>query len=160
MTRQAKLLELNRTALYYKRAPYTQEKLNILNQIDEIYTDNPNYGYRMIHQQLIENGCNIGNNMVLKYMKILGIEALYPHKKRVTTIKHTKHPIYEYLLKKHWYKTGERTRAVKVDAPNEVWSGDITYIRTNSGFMYLAAVIDWNTRAILAYKPSSSMDAT
>ena len=47
-----------------------------------------------------------------------------------------------------------------MDKPNEVWSGDITYIRMNGGFIYLAAVIDWNTRAILAYKLSNSMDAT
>jgi len=52
----------------------------------------------------------------------------------------------------------EQTLAVKVDTPNEVWNGDITYIRMNGGFMYLAAVIDWNTRALLAYKISNSMN--
>jgi putative transposase len=159
-TRQANLLEISRSTLYYKPVPFSSLDLQILNQIDEIYVDNPEYGYRMIHQQLLEDGYNIGNNRVLKYMGILGIQALYPQKKKITSIKNSEHPIYPYLLKEYWYKTGQKTKAVKVDTPNEVWSGDITYIRMNGGFMYLAAIIDWNTRAILAYKLSNSMDAT
>lgn len=160
MTRQAELIELNRSALYYKPVGLSSADLQILNQIDEIYTDNPEYGYRMIHQQLIEDGYRIGNNRVLKYMGVLGIVALYPHKKKLTSIKNSEHSIYSYLLKEYWYKTGKKSKAVKVEAPNEVWSGDITYIRMNGGFMYLAAIIDWNSRAILAYKLSNSMDAT
>ena len=113
--------------------------------------DNPDYGYRMIHRQLIEDGYAIGNNRVLKYMGMLGIQALYPHKKKITSLKNSEHPVYPYLLKPYWYKTGHKTKAVKVDTPNGVWSGDITYIRMNGGFMYLAAVIDWNSRAILAH---------
>jgi putative transposase len=175
MTRQAKLIELNRSALYYKPVGFNNMDLQILNQIDEIYTENPEYGYRMIHQQLKEDGYRIGNNRVLKYMGMLGIQALYPHKKKLTSIKNAEHPIYPYLLKEYWYKTGKKSKAVKVDRPNEVWSGDITYIRMNGGAMaksltlsqiflthllYLAAVIDWHSRAILAYKLSNSMDAT
>jgi len=49
---------------------------------------------------------------------------------------------------------------ILIATPNEVWSGDITYIRINGGFMYLAAVIDWHTKAILSYKISNSMDVT
>jgi putative transposase len=160
MTRQAKLIELNRSALYYKPVGFSNMDLQILNQIDEIYTDNPEYGYRMIHQQLIEDGYRIGNNRVLKYMGLLGIQALYPHKKKLTSSKDAEHPTYPYLLKEYWYKTGKKSKSVKVDTPNEVWSGDITYIRMNGGFMYMAAIIDWHSRAILAYKLSNSMDAT
>jgi putative transposase len=160
MTRQTKLLCINRTTLYYKPVPFSNINLKILNQIDEIYVDNPDYGYRMIHQQLLEDGHNIGDDRVLKYMRLLGIQALYPHKKRNTSIKNSEHPVYQYLLKPYWYKTGQKTKAVKVDTPNEVWSGDITYIRTNGGFVYLAAVIDWHSKAILSYKISNSMDAT
>lgn len=160
MTRQTKLIAMNRSTFYYKPIPFSKENLKILNQIDEIYTDNPEYGYRMIHQQLLEDGYPIGGDRVLKYMGILGIQALYPRKKRVTSINNREHKLYEYLLGEYWYKTGQKTKAVKVDTPNEVWSGDITYIRMNGGFMYLAAVIDWNSRAILSYKISNSMDAT
>jgi putative transposase len=160
LTRQTALLGISRSSLYYKPVPLSDTNLAILNRMDEIYTDNPEYGYRMIYQHLLEDGYHIGNNRVLKYMGILGIQALYPHKKRNTSIQQKQHPIYPYLLTDYWYKTGQKTKAVKVDTPNEVWSGDITYIRTNGGFMYLAAIIDWNTRAILAYKLSNSMDAT
>ena len=160
MTRRTALLGISRSSLYYKPVPLSDTNLAILNRMDEIYTDNPEYGYRMIYQHLLEDGYHIGNNRVLKYMGILGIQALYPHKKRNTSIRQKQHPIYPYLLTDYWYKTGQKTKAVKVDTPNEVWSGDITYIRMNGGFMYLAAIIDWNTRAILAYKLSNSMDAT
>jgi putative transposase len=92
-------------------------------------------------------------------MGILGIQAIYPTKKRLTSLKNREHKIYPYLLKECWTTTG-KTKQVQVDTPNEVWSGDITYIRTNGGFMYLAAIIDWHTRAILSYKLSNTMDAT
>lgn len=132
---------------------------SLMHTIDEIATDNSEYGYRYIYRQLIEDGYIIGKDRVLKYMQSMGIQAIYPTKKRLTSIKNPEHKIYEYLLKPYWTRTG-RTKQVYVPTPNEVWSGDITYIRTNGGFMYLAAVIDWHTKAILAYKISNSMDAT
>ncbi|MBD3796074.1 MAG: IS3 family transposase, partial [Epsilonproteobacteria bacterium] len=118
-----------------------------LHAIDEIYTDNSEYGYRFIHKQLLEDGHSIGKDRVLKYMGILGIQAVYLAKKRVTSLKNSEHKIYPYFLKEYRTTTG-KTKRVYVDTPNEVWSGDITYIRTNGGFMYLTAIIDWHTKAI------------
>ena len=114
--------------------------------IDEIATDNSEYGYR-----LLEDGYNIGKDRVLKYMQFMGIQAIYQIKKRLTSIKNKEHKVYEYLLKEYWITTG-KIKQINVPSPNGVWSGDITYIRTNGGFMYLAAVIDWHSKAILAYK--------
>jgi putative transposase len=158
-TSQCKLLGVNRSSYYYKPKPMSQRNIKILHAMDEIYTDNPDYGYRFIYEQLKENGYSIGINRVLKYMKILGIQAIYPTKKRLTSIKSDEHKIYPYLLKPYWSRE-DKKRSVKVDNPNEVWSGDITYIRINGGFMYLCAIIDWHSRAILSYKLSNSMDAT
>ncbi len=158
-TRQCQLLKLSRASLYYKPRPMSIRDKKILDAIDEIYTDNSEYGYRMIHRQLLEDGHSIGKDRVLKYMGILGIQAIYPTKKRVTSLKNSEHKIYPYLLKEYWTTIG-KTKQVQVDTANEVWSGDITYIRTNGGFMYLAAVIDWHTRAILSYRLSNTMDAT
>ena len=158
-TRQCELIDLNRATLYAQPRPMNNTNLQILHKMDEIYTDNSDYGYRMIHQGLLEKGFSIGKDRVLKYMGVLGIQAIYPTKKRLTSLKHPAHKIYDYLLKPYWTKNG-RTKSVYVPTANEVWSGDITYIRVNGGFMYLAAVIDWHTRAILAYKISNSMDAT
>lgn len=158
-TTQCELLGIGRATHYYKPAPISKLNLKIMHTIDEIATDNSEYGYRFIHQQLLEDGYSIGKDRVLKYMQFMGIQAIYPTKKRLTSIGNPEHKIYEYLLKEYWTRTG-RTKQIYVPTPNEVWSGDITYIRTNGGFMYLAAVIDWHTKAILAYKISNSMDAT
>lgn len=158
-TRQCQLLRVSRASLYYKPRPMPLRDKKILDAIDEISTDNSEYGYRMIHRQLLEDGHSVGKDRVLKYMGILGIQAIYPTKKRVTSLKNSEHKIYPYLLKEYWTTVG-KTKQVQVDTPNEVWSGDITYIRTNGGFMYLAAIIDWHTRAILSYRLSNTMDAT
>lgn len=158
-TRQCELLKISRSGTYYKAKVMSLYNLNILNRIDEIYTDNPDYGYRYIYQQLLEDGFNIGRDRVLKYMKMMSIEAIYPHKKKSTSVKDGQHKVYKYLLDKYWNKSG-KTKTLHVPKVNEVWSGDITYIRTNGGFMYMAAVIDWHSKAILSYKLSNSMDAT
>jgi putative transposase len=157
--RQCELLKISRSVVYYKAKVMSQYNLGILNRIDEIYTDNPDYGYRYIHRQLLEDGFNIGRDRVLKYMGIMGIEAIYPHKKKSVSAKDSQHKVYSYLLDKYWFRTG-KTRTVCVPNINEVWSGDITYIRMNGGFMYLAAIIDWHSKAILGYKLSNSMDAS
>lgn len=158
-TKQCELLHVSRSAYYYKPVPISMKDVKIMHVIDEIATDNSEYGYRLVHQQLLEDGYSIGKDRVLKYMQIMGIQAIYPTKKRLTSIKNQEHKVYEYLLKDYWIQTG-KTKQVYVPTPNEVWSGDITYIRINGGFMYLAAVIDWHTKAVLAYKLSNSMDAT
>ena len=156
---QCESLGISRSSYYYQPVPMSQESIRLLHKIDEIATENSEYGYRFIYEQLKEDGYAIGRNRVLKYMGILGIQAIYPTKKKLTSLKNQAHPIYEYLLKQYWTKIGRR-KTVYVPTPNEVWSGDITYIRINGGFMYLAAVIDWHSKAILAYKISNSMDAT
>ncbi len=154
----------------------SQESIKLLHKIYEIATENSEYGYRFIYAQLKEDGYAIGRNRVLKYMGILGIQAIYPTKNKLTSLKNQAHPIYEYLLKHYWTKIGRR-KTIYIPTPNEVWhpkgissqahgSGDITYIRINGGFMYLAAVIDWHSKAILSYKilscpcGTNSMDAT
>ena len=159
-TRQCELLGVSRSSVYYKAKAISLYNLSILNRIDEIYTDNPDYGYRYIYGQLLEDGFNIGKGRVLKYMGMMGIEAIYPHKKKTTTvIEKSQHKVHSYLLDKYWSSSGN-TRTVYVPSSNEVWSGDITYIRMNGGFMYLAAIIDWHSKAILSHKLSNSMDAS
>jgi putative transposase len=102
VSEQCEFISISRSSYYYKAMPMSQENIKILHKIDEIATDNSDYGYRLIHKQLEEDGYTIGKNRVLKYMGILGIQAIYPTKKRVTSIKHPEHKIYEYLLKQYW----------------------------------------------------------
>ena len=155
LSKQCNILGISRASLYYKPKPMSTYNLQILNAMDQIYTDNSEYGYRYIHQELMDNGFTIGKNRVLKYMRMLGIEALHPKPKKLTSIKESEHKIYPYLLSAYH----NDKKQVIVTAPNEVWSGDITYIRMNGGFMYLAAIIDWHSKAILSYKISNTMDA-
>lgn len=157
-TRQCELLKISRSAIYYKAVTISQYQHNIINKIDEIYNHNPDYGYRYVYRQLLEDGFKIGKDRVLKYMGIMGIEAIHPRKKRFISARNSEHKIYSYLLDKYWSKSG-RTRSLHVPSSNEVWSGDITYVRMKGGFMYLAAIIDWHSKAILSYKLSNSMDS-
>lgn len=159
IARQCELLDISRAGVYYKAKVMSLYNLNILNKIDEIFTKNPDYGYRYVHQQLLEDGLKIGKDRVLKYMGMMGIEAIYPHKKKTTSAKNNEHKVYSYLLKSYWAKSG-RSKSVYVPSVNEVWSGDVTYIRTNGGFMYLAAIIDWHSKAVLGYKLSNTMDVS
>lgn len=147
ISEQCEILNISRSSYYYENVPLKEQDIKILHKIDEIYTDTSFYGYRRIHMQLKEYGFNIGVNRVLKYMNILGIQAIFPKKKRLTSIKNHEHKIYPYLLKD-----------IEISKPNQVWSGDITYIRTAKGFVYLAAVIDWHTKSVLSWKVSNSMD--
>jgi putative transposase len=87
-------------------------------------------------------------------MKLMGIIALYPKPK--TTIANKEHTKYPYLLKAFKNENNQ----VVIDKPNHVWSTDITYIKLSSGFVYLAAVIDWHTKKILAWNLSNSMDGS
>lgn len=68
--RQCEILKINRSSVYYKARAMSSYNLGILHRIDEIYTDNPDYGYRYVHRQLLEDGFNIGKDRVLKYMGI------------------------------------------------------------------------------------------
>ncbi|WP_342267970.1 transposase [Candidatus Tisiphia endosymbiont of Empis tessellata] len=105
-TRKYELLKINRSSMYYKAKPFSGYNLNILNKIDEIYTDNPEFGYRYIHRQLLEDGLVIGKDRVLKYMNMIGIEAIYPKRKKLTSGKDKQHKIYSYLLDKYWSNLG------------------------------------------------------
>lgn len=144
---QCEILNLNRSTLYYKYAPeFTEEEKLILNIMDEIFTELPFYGYRRLWRELKKRGYKIGQDKVLNFMHVLGLETLYP-KKRKTSIANKRHRIYPYLLSN-----------VEINKPNQVWCADITYIRLAKGFCYLVVIMDWYSRRILSYKVSNSLE--
>jgi len=154
LTRQCELLGLNRSTLYYKPKGISEYDLKIMRRIDEIYNDVATYGYRRVHARLKEEGWHIGHNKVHRLMQLLGIAAIYPKRKKQTSIKAKEHTIYPYALKAFKNDKGQ----VVVDRPNRVWSGDITYIPVKGGFMYLCAIIDWYSKALLSWRLSNTMD--
>lgn len=158
-TRQCELLNISRSGTYYKPVKLSSSDQSIINRISTIYTENPDYGYRYIHRQLLEEGMLVGRDRVLKYMRMLNIKAIYPHKKKHFPVKNIQNQRYGYLLDKYWNKSG-KTKTLHIPNANDVWRWDITYIRTDGGFVYLAAIIDCHSKAILSYKLSNPMDVT
>ena len=145
LTRQAAVLKLSRSGLYYRPRPVTSADLAVMRRIDELHLDHPFAGSRMLRGLLRGEGVEIGRQRVARMMKRMGIEALY---RRPNTSKPTPgHKIYPYLL-----------RGVAVDRPNQVWAMDITYIPMAHGFVYLAAVVDWFSRRVLAWRVSITLE--
>lgn len=143
---QCKLIGLNRTNLYYTQT-VKYNKIAICKQIQSIYDDIPSYGYLKVHQQLLEDGFEVSPKTVQKYRQEMGLRAILAVKAPYATKGNKEHPIYSYKL-----KDLDITRA------NQVWSTDITYIRIKGGFVYLAAVIDWYSKAVLSWRISNTMD--
>jgi putative transposase len=156
LNKQCKLLHIAKSSLYYEPVKkYSSEyELQLLNAINDIYSEFPYYGTRRIVTALENMGYNVGRKLVKSMMNYMGIKALYPTKK--TTMPNKEHEKYPYLLEQ--YKNDNNQ--VVIDTPNQVWSTDITYIKLEKGYVYLAAIIDWNTKKILSWKLSNTMDVS
>jgi putative transposase len=154
LNRQLKLLSVSKTAHYYEPViPFSSDKdIKLLNMIDIIHTKHPYYGTRRVHKLLQRLGFNAGRKLIKSAFEFMGIRALYP--KVRTTLANKEHKKYPYLLKA--FKNDNNQ--VVIDTPNQVWSTDITYIKLEKGFVYLAAIIDWATKKILSWKLSNTMD--
>ena len=142
--RQAELLRPSRSGLYHGPQPVPEGELAIMRRIDALHLNHPFAGSRMLRDLLRGEGVSVGRDMVRTMMRRMRIEAIY---RRPNTSKPCPgHKIYPYLL-----------RGLTVDRPNQVWSMDITYIPMANGFVYLAAVMDWFSRRVLAWRVSISM---
>ena len=142
--RQAELLEVSRSNVYYLPRPASEADLAVMRRIDELHLNYPFAGARMLRDMLNREGIPIGRKHVATLMGKMGIAAIY--RKRTTSVPHPKHPVYPYLLKN-----------LTIDRPNHVWATDITYIPMRRGFVYLVAILDWATRKVLAHRVSISM---
>lgn len=143
---QCELIDLPRSNYYYQPVGWSPEELKLMKIIDEVYTEHPYYGTRRMSKVLEGLGYDLGRKGVRRYYEILGLCAVYP--KINLSKRNQAHKVYPYLL-----------RGLKVSHPNQVWSMDITYIRLNHGFVYLAAVIDWYSRCILSWRVSTTLDS-
>ena len=145
LSRQAALLRLGRSSLYYAPRPVSAADLAVMRRIDELHLNYPFAGARMLRDFLRAAGIDIGREKVAAMMRRMGIEAVY---RRPNTSKPAQgHKIYPYLL-----------RGMKIERPNQVWAMDITYIPMARGFVYLAAVVDWFSRRVLAWRLSITLE--
>jgi len=146
VVRQADLLGLNRTSLYYQRKGESPKNLKLMRIIDEQFLDTPYYGSRQMARWLRRQGHKVNRKRVGRLMRLMGLSVIY--QKPNTSKPHPEHKVYPYLL-----------RGLAVTHPNQVWCTDITYIPMRRGFLYLVAIMDWSTRSVLSWRLSNTMDS-
>jgi putative transposase len=146
ITKQAEALNISRGSVYYLPRPVSAADLALMRGIDELHLEFPFAGSRMLRGLLAAEGSKVGRRHVKTLMQRMGIEALYRRPR--TTKPAPGHKIYPYLL-----------RGMPITRPNQVWAMDITYVRMERGFVYLAAVLDWFSRRVLSWRVSITMEA-
>ena len=142
--RQAELLDLSRSNVYYLPRPVSESDLRLMRRIDELHLNYPFAGARMLRDMLKLEGFAVGRKHVRTLMDKMGITAIY--RRRNTSAPHPAHKIYPYLL-----------RNLTIERPNQVRATDLTYIPMKRGFVFLVAILDWATRKVLAHRVSTSM---
>jgi putative transposase len=144
---QAEVLEISRSTVYYESRPISVEDLWLMRRIDELHLNYPFAGSRMLRGLLWQQGLVVDRRHIKTLMRRMGVEAIY--RKPNTSKPAPGNRIYPYLL-----------RGLTVTRPNQVWAMDITYIPMARGFVYLAAVVDWFTRRVLAWRISITMESS
>jgi putative transposase len=145
--RQCTLLTISRSGVYRPKRPANDDDLALMRRIDELFMTWPFLGSRRMAAMLSVDGERVNRKRVRRLMRKMGIAALGP--KPRTTKPAPGHKIFPYLL-----------RGLAIDRPNQVWAADITYIPIGRGFLYLVAIIDWASRAVLAWRLSNTMDTS
>jgi putative transposase len=146
--RQCELLGLNRSSLYYKPSGETEYNEQLMRLLDKQYIKTPFYGIDKMTAWLHRLGHFVNHKRVRRLMRQMGLEAVYPRRKRPLSIADKQHRIYPYLLKD-----------VQVEHADQVWSADITYIRMYRGWIYLVAVMDWFSRYVLSWEISVTLES-
>ena len=145
--RQCALLNLARSGVYRPKPAVAASDLTVMRRIDELHLELPFYGSRRMTFELNKEGRGVNRKRVQRLMRLMGIEALVPRPGTSKAAPGNK--IYPYLL-----------RGLAIVEPNHVWSADITYVPMAHGFLYLVAIIDWASRAVLAWRVSNTMDTS
>jgi len=145
--RQCTLLSLARSGVYRPIPVEDETDLGLMRRIDELFLAHPFLGSRRMARMLSRDGAPVNRKRVQRLMRLMGIEALGP--KPNTSQPAPGHKIYPYLL-----------RGLTIERPNHVWAADITYIPIGQGFLYLVAIIDWASRAVLSWRLSNTMDTS
>jgi putative transposase len=146
VVRQCELLGLARSTAYYEPLPVSEADLMLMRRIDELHLKWPFLGSRRLRDLLQTEGFPVGRKHVAALMRKMGIATLYRKPRTSIPGSGPAHRIYPYLL-----------RNLVIDTPNQVWATDITYIPMAKGFLYLAAIMDWASRKVLAWRTSNTL---
>jgi len=147
IVRQCELVDISRSSYYYTPSGESEFNLELMGEIDRQFLETPFYGSRQMARHLRRQGYAVGRTRVRRLMRIMGLQAIY--QKPRTSTPNTHHQVYPYLL-----------RGLPIPRANQVWCTDITYIPMHRGFMYLVAVMDWHTRAVLSWRLSNTIDSS
>src|SRR5213082_226239 len=146
--RQCTLLSISRSGVYRCARPGNDDDdLGLMRRIDELFLAYPFLGSRRMAAMLSVDGERVNRKRVQRLMRKMGIAALGP--KPRTTKSSPGHKIFPYLLS-----------GLTIERPNQVWAADITYIPIGRGFLYLVAIMDWASRAVLSWRLSNTMDTS
>jgi putative transposase len=146
IVKQCELMGLSRSGYYYRPVPESELNLRLMRMIDEQYLITPFYGSRQMTQVLKTKGEFVNRKRLQRLMRMMGLEAMYPKPK--TSIGNKEHYKYPYLL-----------NGLTINAPNQVWGTDITYIPIESGFLYLVAILDLFSRYVISWVISDSLES-
>jgi putative transposase len=146
IAQQCRLLAVSRAAIYRKPAAVSADDLAIMALIDRQYLARPYYGSRRMTAWLTTQGHLVNRKRVQRLMRVMGLAAIY---QRPNTSKAAAtHKVYPYLL-----------GGLAIERVNQVWCSDVTYIPMAKGFLYLVVVMDWVSRAVLAWRLSNTLGA-
>lgn len=124
----ATLLDINRTSVYYKGMPISQEELDCKSIIDRLHTDNPAWGARQLSAQLKKRGHQVGRRKTRRYMNEMGIDPIYPKMNLSKRMRQAK--VCPYLL-----------RNAVIDRPNQALEiKNVAYSYANSKEKVLSGV--------------------
>ena len=144
---QCRLVSVNRSTWYYDGKDEREENVRLMNMMDELHLDHPTWGSRTMRDHFRNMGIVVNRKRIQRLMGIMHLAVIYP--KQNLSRRDMTHRVFPYLL-----------RGVTIERVNQVWSTDITYIRMEKGWAYLTAIIDWRSRAILAWRLSNTCDTT
>src|SRR6202030_275149 len=145
-SRQCRLFAVSRSSVYPRPAEVSEEDGAIMAVIDRQYLARPYYGSRRMAAWLSTQGHVVNRKRVQRLMRLAGLVAIY---QRPNTSKPAPaHKIYPYLL-----------GGISIERVNQLWCADVTYIPMARGFLYLVVIMDWASRAVLAWRLSNTLGA-
>ena len=146
VSQQCRLLAVSRSSVYRRPAEISDEDRTIMALIDRQYLARPYYGSRRMAAWLATQGHIINRKRIRRLMRLMGLVAIY---QRPNTSKAAAaHKVYPYLL-----------GGITIERVNQVCCSDVTYIPMAKGFLYLVVIMDWVSRAVLAWRLSNTLGA-
>lgn len=134
--------------LYRKPSKREQANKFLDEQIKVVYMENKQrYGAPRITRALHSKSVLCSHTRVERRMKVMGLKAVAKRKFKVTTDSSHKHPVFDNIL----------ARDFKTTMINQKWVGDITYVATDEGWLYLAVIIDLHSRSVIGWSMNKRM---